>query len=134
MNPKLRRNFSGAFQAHDLGSGAWRLSQAAPHEIDVYLHGSERRAAQAFGAAPIGDLGIEWRTETALLSFVSGDRIETVEAASAIVHEPLRHVYESLPLQSFDADARKFWQRVFRVVRIPGGRYLLKFLSRSPKR
>jgi hypothetical protein len=134
MNPKLRRNFSGAFQAHDLGNGAWRLDRGVPHPVDVYLHGSERRAAQAFGVASIGDLGIEWRAETVLLSFVSGERIETVEAASAIVHEPLGSLYESLPLQSFDADARRFWRRVFRVVRIPGGRYLLKFLSRSPKR
>jgi hypothetical protein len=134
MNPKLRRNLSGAFQAQDLGAGAWRLCQAAPREIDVYLQGSDRRAAQAFGATRIGDLGIEWRSETVQLSFVSGDRIETVEAASAIVHEPMSHLYESLPLQSFDADARRFWRRVFRVVRIPGGRYLLRLLSRLPKR
>jgi len=133
MNPKLRRNFSGDFQAQDLGGGAWRLRGAA-HRVDVYLRGSERRAAQAFGAAPIGDLGIEWRDGTAVLSFVSGGRTESIEAASAIVHEPAGNLYDSLPLQSFDADARRFWRRVFRVVRVPGGRYLLKFLSRSSSR
>ena len=30
---------------------------------------------------------------------------------------------------SIDADARRFWRRVFRLVRIPGGRYLLKVLG-----
>jgi len=38
------------------------------------------------------------------------------------------------PLASIDADARRFWHRVFRLVRIPGGRYLLKLLTRSGKR
>ena len=50
---------------------------SVPHAIDVYLHGAERRAAQAFGSEPIVDLGIEWHGETALLSFVSGDRIDS---------------------------------------------------------
>jgi hypothetical protein len=134
MHPKMRRNFSGEFRAQDLGHGAWRLNRGVPHAIDVYLHGAERRAAQAFGSEPIVDLGIEWHTETALLSFASGDRIDTVESAGAIVHEPLGHLYDSLPLMNFDAAARRFWRRVFGLVRIPGGRYLLKFLSRSPRR
>ena len=59
---------------------------------------------------------------------MSDERVASVEAASAIVHEPLEHLYERLPLVSIDADARRFWRRVFRLVRIPGGRYLLKVL------
>jgi hypothetical protein len=43
----------------------------------------------------------------------------------------LGHLYESLPLVSIDADARRFWRRVFRLVRIPGGRFLLKILRPS---
>jgi hypothetical protein len=39
-----------------------------------------------------------------------------------------------LPLASIDADARRFWRRVFRLVRIPGGRYLLKVLTRARRR
>ncbi|HMH88482.1 MAG TPA: hypothetical protein VK523_07555, partial [Steroidobacteraceae bacterium] len=66
-----------------------------------------------------------------LLTFMSGDRVATVEAASAIVHEPLEHLYESLPLVSIDADARRFWRRVFRLVRLPGGRFLLRILRPS---
>jgi hypothetical protein len=130
MGPKMRRNFSGAFLAHDRGNGAWQLTRAAPHEMDVFLRDAEQGAARAFGTAPIVDLGIEWHAQTALLTFMSSDRVATVEAATAIVHEPLQHLYDGLPLVSIDADARRFWRRVFRLVRIPGGRYLLKILRR----
>jgi hypothetical protein len=131
MNPKMRRNFSGEFLAQDMGKGVWRLARTSPHPIAVILQGAERGAAQIFNAAPVGNLGIEWHAEMALLSFMSGDRVETVESASVIVHEPLGHLYETLPLASFDAKARRFWGRVFRLVRLPGGRYLLKFLGRA---
>lgn len=134
MSLKLRRNFSGAFQPKTLGGGAWQLSRRAPHEIDVFVRDAEHGAAQAFGAAPIVDLGIEWRAENVLLTFMSSERALSVSAASAIVHEPLERLYESLPLVSIDADARRFWCRVFRLVRIPGGRYLLKVLTRSRRR
>jgi hypothetical protein len=134
MGPKMRRNFSGAFVAHDRGDGTWQLTRAAPHEMAVILRDAERRAAHAFGAAPLLDLGIEWYPEKVLLTFISGNRVATVEATIAIVHEPLWHLYESLPLVSIDADARRFWRRVFRLVRIPGGRYLLKVLTRPGKR
>jgi hypothetical protein len=133
MSANKRRNFSGAFLPQDCGNGAWRLSSAAPHEIDVILQGADRGAARAFGTTPLVDLCIEWDAQIALLRFTSADRAATVRAAVAIVHEPLRALYDSLPLVKFDANARRFWRRVFRLVRIPGGRYLLKFLTRSAK-
>ena len=134
MSPRLRRNFSGAFLPQDLGSGAWQLSRAAPHEINVFLRDTERGAERSFGTGPLIDLGLEWDAEKVLVTFMSDDRAASVEVASAIVHEPLEHLYERLPLVSIDADARRFWRRVFRLVRIPGGRYLLKLLVRSRRR
>jgi hypothetical protein len=131
---KMRRNFSGTFKASNLGHGAWRLSCAGPREMDVFLQGAERGAEQAFAAGLLADFSIEWRGETALLSFVSGERIATVDAASAIVHEPLERLYDALPLVNVDADARRFWRRVFRLVSLPGGRYLLKLLTRLTTR
>src|ERR1700732_1237548 len=130
MGPKMRRNFSGAFLAQDRGNGTRQLTRAAPHEMDVFLRDAERGAARAFGTAPIADLGIEWHAKTALLPFMSSDRVATVEAATATVHEPLGHLYDGLPLVSIDADARRFWRRVFRLVRFPDARYLLKILRR----
>jgi hypothetical protein len=134
MSPKMRRNFSGAFMPQDRGNGAWQLTRAAPHDAEVFLRDAEQGAARAFGRMPIVDLGIEWHADGALLTFMSGDRVATVEAASAIVHEPLGHLYDSLPLVSIDADARRFWRRVFGLVRIPGGRFLLKILRPSGRR
>jgi hypothetical protein len=131
MTPKMRRNFSGAFRPQDRGNGQWQLSRPAPHEMDVYLQDAEHDAARAFGKTPIVDLGIEWQAERALLTFTSGAGAATVAVTAAIVHEPLGNLYESLSLASIDADARRFWRRVFRLVRIPGGRYLLKLLTRS---
>lgn len=134
MSAKMRRNYSGAFLVQRRGEDAWQLSRAAPHEMTVFLRDAEPGAAQAFGIGPIAELGIEWQAGKALLTFLAGDKVASVEAASAIVHEPLAHLYESLPLAGIDADARRFWHRVFRLVRIPGGRYLLKLLTRSGKR
>ncbi len=131
MSPKMRRNFSGAFLPQDCGNGAWQLTRAAPHELQVFLREAEHGAARAFGNTPIVDLGIEWHAARVLLTFMSGNRVATVEAATAIVHEPLGHLYESLPLVSIDADARRFWRRVFRLVRIPGGRFLLRIFRPS---
>jgi hypothetical protein len=130
MSPKLRRNFSGAFLPQDLGAGTWQLSRPAPHEINVYLRDTERGAQLSFGTGPLIDLGIEWHAEKVLLTFMADEKVASVEAASAIVHESLESLYERLPLVSIDADARRFWRRVFRLVRVPGGRYLLKVLAR----
>jgi hypothetical protein len=133
MSPKMRRNYSGAFMPLHLGDGAWRLTRTAP-QTQIFLRDAETGAAKAFGTAPIVDLGIEWQERKTLLTFMSGDRVSSVEAASAIVHEPLEHLYDSLPLADFDANARRFWRRVFRLVRFPGGRYLLKLLTRGGRR
>ncbi|HEX3603295.1 MAG TPA: hypothetical protein VHU43_04335 [Steroidobacteraceae bacterium] len=134
MHAKMRSNYSGSFLAQSRGNGAWHLSRPAPHEMTVILRNAEPGAAQAFAVEPIAELGIEWHADEVLLTFLAGDKVASVEAMSAIVHEPLPHLYESLPLASIDADARRFWHRVFRLVRIPGGRYLLKLLTRSGKR
>jgi hypothetical protein len=131
MPPKLRRNLSGAFLPRDHGNGAWQLSRPAPHEINVFLRDAEHGAEQSFATGPVTDLGIEWHDAKVLLTFMSQRRVASVEAASAIIHEPLERLYERLPMVSIDADARRFWRRVFRLVRVPGGRYLLKVLARS---
>ncbi|HEY2675989.1 MAG TPA: hypothetical protein VGI65_03400 [Steroidobacteraceae bacterium] len=133
MYAKMRRQFSGEFIATDRGNGAWQLDSAVPHETSVYLQSAEPHAAQAFAATPIHHLDIEWREDSVRMSFTSGDGLKTVKAAGAIVHEPLRRLYDGLPLQSIDDNARRFWRRVFRLVRMPGGRFLLGLLTRTGK-
>ncbi len=134
MSPTLRRNFPGVFLPQNRGNRAWQLSRPVPHEISVFLRGTEPGAQRSFGTGPLLDLGVEWHADKVLLTFMSGEKVSSVEAASAIVHEPLHDLYERLPLASIDADARRFWRRVFRWVRIPGGRFLLKALARARRR
>ena len=130
MKPKMRRNLPGTFLTQNLGEGAWRLSRSEAAPVDVFLLGAESAAAEALRSPWVRDIGIEWRAETVVLTMTSAEQPRIITAQSAIVHEPLGRLYEALPLVSFDAKARRFWRRVFRLVRIPGGRYLLGALAR----
>ena len=129
MKPKMRRNLPGTFITRDLGEGAWRLSRGEAAPIDVFLRGTESSAAEVLRSPFVRDIDIEWCAETVVLTMTSAEQLRTVEAQSAIVHEPLARLYAALPLVSLDAKARRFWRRVFRLVRIPGGRYLLGVLA-----
>jgi hypothetical protein len=133
MKPKMRRNLPGTFLTRRLGDGAWRLSRSEAEPIEVFLRGAEPGAAEAFRPRVVGNIDIEWRTETALLTVTSAEQPRTVRAQSVIVHEPLARLYEALPLVALDPKARRFWRRVFRLVRIPGGRHLLGVLARLPR-
>jgi len=132
MKPKMRRNLPGAFLTQDLGEGAWRLSRTEAAPIDVFLRGAES-GSEALRSPLVRDIGIEWRAETVVLTMTSDEQPRIITAQSAIVHEPLARLYEALPLVSLDAKARRFWRRVFRLVRIPGGRYLLGALARRSR-
>jgi hypothetical protein len=133
MKPNMRRNFPGTFLTRDLSAGAWRLSRSQPAPIEVFLRVADAEAAEAFRLPTVSDIDIEWHTETVVLTMTSAARRRIIKAQSAIVHEPLTHLYAALPLASFDDEARRFWRRVFRLVRIPGGRYLLGVLARRTR-
>lgn len=127
MKQNMRRQLPGTFKAQALGAGVWRLSRSEPGPIDVFVLGATAEAADYLRAPILRDLDIEWRADCALLG--------TVAMQGAIVHEPLPQLYAALPLAGLDERARRFWRWVFRLVRIPGGRYLLGVLARrSPGR
>jgi hypothetical protein len=130
MQPKMRRDLPGSFMARSLGDGAWRLSRSEPTPIDVFVRGADSDAAEVFRPPDVRDIGIEWRPQAAVLTVTSAGQIRTVATQGIIVHEPLAHLYEAVPLARLDAKARRFWRRVFRLVRIPGGRYLLGIVAR----
>ena len=133
MQPKMRRHLPGTFLTQNLGEGAWRLSRSEAAPIDVFLRGAESGAAEALRSPSVRDIGIEWRAETVVLTMTAAEQPRIITAQSAIVHEPLARLYEGLPLASLDAKARRFWRRVFGLVRIPGGRYLLGALARRTR-
>jgi hypothetical protein len=133
MKPNMRRNFPGTFVVRDLDRGAWRLSRREPAPMDVLLKGTQSDAADAFRPRVVSDIEVQWQDGAVLMSMTSSQRRTSIEVRSAIVHEPLARLYDALPLAEFDSKARRFWGRVFTLVRVPGGRYLLGVLARRSR-
>lgn len=123
----MRRSFSGQFSCKDLGGGHWRLRRAGGCGVEIHL--------LADGSAPADfddctGVAVDWRGAAAMLSIESPRGARALAVRSALVHEPRPELYDCLPLARFDAKAKRFWRRVFRLVRLPGGRYLLGILAR----
>jgi hypothetical protein len=134
MDSKMRRNLAGRFLTRNLGVGAWQLSRTEPGSIDVFLRGTEPDAAEILSSPGIRDIDIEWQGPAVMVTMTSAERRRSIKAQSAIVHEPQTQLYEALPLVVLDDKARRFWRRVFRLVRIPGGRHLLGILARRTRK
>src|SRR5580693_8893999 len=133
MKPNRRRSFRGQFLAHSLGPRVWRLARSHPPALEIIVRGGEFDAPRLSSLAGCTQLCLEWRESDVELSIESPSGNTCMTAASAIVHETQPQLYEGLPLAEFDPAARRFWRRIFRIVRIPGGRYLLGFLTRRSR-
>jgi hypothetical protein len=129
MAVKMRRNFSGAFSSHISENGTWRITRSEPPEIQLIVIGADSKSIEACGTK-LHDPCIEWQGQRALVRCAGRT---AAEARSAIVHEPLPNLYAALPLAQFDGRARRFWRRVFLLVRIPGGRRLLGMLAHASR-
>jgi hypothetical protein len=129
MPTKMRRHFAGALRAHTPKDGKWRIGRDDPSLLQIIVIGADPGSVRACGTA-LQDLCIEWRGQRAILTMMCAGRAAKVEAKSAFVHEALPGLHAALPLADFDARARRFWRRVFVLVRIPGGRRLLGMLAR----
>jgi hypothetical protein len=128
----MRCNLPGTFLTRNLGQGRWLLSRGEPEPVEVLVLGAAPPAASS-PALEVSDIDIEWRADSVWLRFISEGRPIAVQAQGAIVHEPLPRLYAALPLARLEEPGRRFWRRVFRLVRIPGGRYLLGFLARRTR-
>ncbi|MDE2306616.1 MAG: hypothetical protein KGL34_13730 [Gammaproteobacteria bacterium] len=51
-------------------------------------------------------------------------------AGFALLHEPLPDLYDELPLGTYDPATERFWRRVMRIARLPGGPWLIGLLAR----
>ena len=127
----MQQTLSGPFSARHLGSGAWQLTTGAPAGPEIFLRGASPDPPELLLDASIATLGVEWRVDGVRLALSGAKGVRYLTADSAIIHEPNMHLYEALPLAAFDSDAKRFWKRVFRLMRIPGGRFLLRFLARA---
>jgi hypothetical protein len=130
MDAKMRRTLAGPFVARNLGAGSWRLARGRPEPIDVIVRGASPQAVEALSALEAEHLDLEWHADTVVVTMTTAGRRRSISARSALVHEPLAHLYDALPLAAVDDTMRRFWRRVFRLIRIPGGRYLLGVLAR----
>ena len=126
MMPAVR-HFSAKFRCEDLGKDRWLLRSLEPPDVQIHVHAAGVRVAGE--PETFKGVRIEWGGATLLtLGSARGDRSRRVQ--DVVVHEPRGHLYDALPLARFDDPARRFWRRVFTLVRLPGGRFLLGLLAR----
>jgi hypothetical protein len=131
MAVNMRRNFSGPLTSRVAADGTWRIARSSPPEMQIIVIGADPNSVRACGTT-LREASVEWRAGSVLVT-TSSPRAATIEARSAIVHEAVPNLYAGLPLAQFDARARRFWRRVFLLVRIPGGRRLLGTLARASR-
>jgi len=123
-----QRTLSGPIQVQHLGAGLWQLTAAAA--VQVYLRVPTASRSAALEQRPIQQLVLQWRHGGVTVSVTADAGVRVLEASTAVIHEAQNRLYEALPLAGFDARARRFWRRVFWLLRIPGGRYLLRLIAR----
>jgi len=125
-----RQSLPGPFSATRLNSGLWQLTAEGPDGAHVYLQGAGPESSQLLGGMRIAALEFEWRTDGVMVSATGADGVRHFKSESVFIHTPKTRLYDDLPLASFDAAAQRFWKRVFRLIRIPGGRVLLGAIAR----
>lgn len=125
-----RRTVAGPFTTRRVGSGVWQLSAGGAPSADIYLWGAAPQASEALQGPGIASLAIEWHAGGAEVMLTGAHAVRRLSVAGATIHEPQGRLYESLPLASFDTAAKRFWRRVFRLMRLPGGRLFLRFIAR----
>jgi|SRR5450631_2754953 hypothetical protein len=121
----------GPFSARNFGAGSWALTQAEVCGSAVYLRGARPDASLPPDA--VAQVVVAWRAKDVEVALTTSQGIRVLQADSVIIHEPNPRLYESLPLPGFDAAARTFWKRVFLLIRIPGGRFLLGLIARRER-
>jgi hypothetical protein len=123
----MRYTLSGPFTVRELGRGLWQVT-AAP--VEVYLRIAAPNAARALKERDAVRLELQWPDEGVIVTVAGAGAERQFAAESAIVHESEAALYDQLPLATFDVKAMRFWRRVFMLLRLPGGRFLLRYVAR----
>jgi hypothetical protein len=119
------------FDVEDCGRGLWCLRPHAALQTAIYVQGPMPFAQ----LVKSGSLIIDWLDGgDATLSLGLPSQIVTAPVKSAFVHEPRPMLYGALPMAQLDARTMRFWRRVFALVRLPGGPWLLGWLSKRTRR
>lgn len=126
----MRRTLLGPLRVRHLGGGLWTFMPGVADAMRLYL-----RIPAGANCGPLRDGGItrlelEWHGGGVTVRLTGEDGAREFEAGTAIIHEPQPRLYDGLPLAAFDGRARRFWKRIFLLIRIPGGRHLVRLIAR----
>jgi hypothetical protein len=124
----MQRLIHGPLEPRELSHGTWQWS--APGGGEVLIRGAEPGAAEVLRSAAPRAMSVDWTRDGVLVTLITDAGPHLLRARVAVAHEPLVRLYETFPLMSFDSRARRFWRRVFFLLRIPGGRRLLGLVAR----
>jgi hypothetical protein len=129
----MQTTLTGEFVLAPAGPAGWRIAnRLAPGEF-VILRGAPADLGLLPRAAT--QLVIDWAPDGgALVTLLADTETLSFEASSALLHEPRVELYEPLPLPRFTPEMARFWRRVFRIVTLPGGRWLLGWIARRARR
>jgi len=126
----LQRSLSGEFQVEALGPETWSATNRRPPGQILLLRRVQTTAtlrAPTFAA----EVTVTWNAGQAVaVTFLIDGQNVSVAAGAVFLHEPAAPLYDGLPLPVFTLSMRRFWRRVFWLVRLPGGRLLLRWLAR----
>lgn len=134
MSKNVERTINATLTARELPGGAWQLSSLGQAGVDIVLRGTDPDARAALTGLRASRALIVWNRAgnrggaTVTLTTAGGTR--QLRARTVILHESRSLLYDGLPLVRLDDAARRFWRRVFWLVRIPGGRRLLGLVAR----
>ncbi len=126
-----RKTWAGVFSCERSSERNWVITSVREPIVEIRLLGADLDARVVSDG--VQSVRIDWLSEGATVDLISGSDVFRVHAATVLVHEPLPALYRALPLADFDARARRFWQRVFWLARLPGGRTLLRLLARRAR-
>jgi hypothetical protein len=130
MSKNVERTISASLTARELAAGVWQLSSGAPDGVEIILRGTDPEARAFLTDVRASKAVIAWQRGGALVTLIGAGDPRQIRARTVILHEPKTVLYDGLPLVKLDDAARRFWRRVFWLVRIPGGRRLLGLVAR----
>lgn len=129
----MTRSLAGPFEILDLGNGRWYLTGVTSAPVDLYLSSRGSGVGDALQIPRIEQLDLDWHVGGVSITIIRDRGVNRLEVDSALIHEPQQRLYSVLELAAFDPKAQRFWRRVFLLMRVPGGRVLLRLIARRKR-
>ena len=122
----MLRSLTGEFTLRELGQGTVNISATGPSPLDIWVRGADTQLGHISSCSSVD---IDWLGDGVRVTLRQGAQSAQFRAGSALIHEPKPHLYDRLPLGSINARTKRFWQRIFALVRLPGGPRLVRYLA-----